>query len=74
METGSGKTYVYTKTMYELNKQYGWSKFIIMAPSVAIREGAHKSPEITSEHFQELYGKKIRFSAKCKVKMKDAKK
>jgi len=74
METGSGKTYVYTKTMYELNKQYGWSKFIIMAPSVAIREGAHKSPEITSEHFQELYGKKVRFSTKCKVKMKDAKK
>ena len=62
METGSGKTYVYTKTMYELNKQYGWSKFIIMAPSVAIREGVHKSLEITAEHFQELYGKKIRFS------------
>lgn len=62
METGTGKTYVYTKTMYELNKQYGWSKFIIMVPSVAIREGVHKSLEITSDHFQEIYGKKIRFS------------
>lgn len=62
METGTGKTYVYTKTMYELNKQYGWNKFIIMVPSVAIREGVHKSLEITAEHFQEIYGKKIRFS------------
>jgi type III restriction enzyme len=62
METGTGKTYVYTKTMYELNKQYGWSKFIVMVPSVAIREGVHKSLEITAEHFQEIYGKKIRFS------------
>jgi type III restriction enzyme len=62
METGTGKTYVYTKTMYELNKHYGWSKFIIMVPSVAIREGVHKSLEITAEHFQEIYGKKIRFS------------
>ncbi|MBI9060147.1 MAG: DEAD/DEAH box helicase family protein [Labilibaculum sp.] len=62
METGTGKTYVYTKTMYELNKQYGWSKFIIMVPSIAIREGVHKSLEITADHFQELYGKKIRFS------------
>ncbi|MCG2711589.1 MAG: DEAD/DEAH box helicase family protein [Candidatus Omnitrophica bacterium] len=62
METGTGKTYVYTKTMYELNKHYGWNKFIIMAPSVAIREGVHKSLEITAEHFQEIYGKKIRFS------------
>lgn len=61
METGTGKTYVYTKTIFELNKQYGWSKFIIMVPSVAIREGVHKSLEITAEHFQELYGKKIRF-------------
>ena len=62
METGTGKTYVYTKTMYELNKQYGWSKFIIMVPSVAIREGVHKSLEITADHFQEIYRKKIRFS------------
>lgn len=62
METGTGKTYVYTRSMFELNKQYGWSKFIIMVPSVAIREGVHKSLEITAEHFQEIYGKKIRFS------------
>lgn len=62
METGTGKTYVYTKTMFELNKQYGWNKFIIMVPSVAIREGVHKSLEITTDHFQEIYGKKIRFS------------
>src|SRR3990172_8758226 len=62
METGTGKTYVYTKTMYELNKHYGWNKFINMVPSVAIREGVHKSLEITAEHFQEIYGKKIRFS------------
>lgn len=62
METGTGKTYVYTKTMYELNAHYGWSKFIIMVPSVAIREGVHKSLEITADHFQEIYGKKIRFN------------
>ena len=62
METGTGKTYVYTKTMFELNQKYGWSKFIIMVPSVAIREGAHKSLDITADHFQDLYGKKIRFS------------
>jgi type III restriction enzyme len=61
METGTGKTYVYTRTMYELNKRYGWSKFIIMVPSIAIREGVKKSLEITEEHFQEIYGKKIRF-------------
>ncbi|MDD4290206.1 MAG: DEAD/DEAH box helicase family protein, partial [Patescibacteria group bacterium] len=62
METGTGKTYVYTKTMYELNKYYGWSKFIIMVPSIAIREGVNKSLQITAEHFQEIYGKKIRFN------------
>ncbi len=62
METGTGKTYVYTKTMFELYEHYGWSKFIIMVPSVAIREGVHKSLEITADHFQELYGKKIRFN------------
>lgn len=62
METWTGKTYVYTKTMFELNKKYGWSKFIIMVPSVAIREWVHKSLEITWEHFQEIYGKKIRFT------------
>ncbi len=61
METGTGKTYVYTKAMFELNKEYGWNKFIIMVPSIAIREGVHKSLQITAEHFQEIYGKKIRF-------------
>lgn len=61
METGTGKTYVYIKTMYELNRQYGWSKFIVVVPSVAIREGVKKSFEITQEHFMEQYGKKIRF-------------
>ena len=61
METGTGKTYTYIKTMYELNKAYGWSKFIIMTPSIAIREGVLKSCQITEDHFQELYGKKIRY-------------
>lgn len=61
METGTGKTYVYTKTMYELNRAYGWSKFIIVVPSVAIREGIYKSLEYTQEHFMQLYGKKLRF-------------
>ena len=59
METGTGKTYTYIKTMYELNKEYGWSKFIVMVPSIAIREGVQKSFEITQEHFQEIYHKKI---------------
>ena len=58
METGVGKTYTYIKTMYELNKNYGWSKFIIVVPSVAIREGVYKSFEITQDHFAEEYGKK----------------
>ena len=53
METGTGKTYVYIKTMMELNKRYGWSKFIIVVPSVAIREGVKKSLEMTAEHFQQ---------------------
>ena len=61
METGVGKTYTYIKTMYELNKHYGWSKFIIVVPSIAIREGVYKSFEMTQEHFAEEYGKKIRF-------------
>ena len=61
METGTGKTYVYIKTMYELNKHYGWSKFIVVVPSIAIREGVNKSFEITQDHFMEQYGKKIRF-------------
>ena len=61
METGVGKTYTYIKTMYELNKRYGWSKYIVVVPSVAIREGVYKSFQITREHFTEDYGKKIRF-------------
>ena len=61
METGVGKTYTYIKTMYELNKHYGWSKFIIVVPSIAIREGVYKSFQVTQEHFGEEYGKKIRF-------------
>ncbi len=61
METGTGKTYVYIKTIYELNRQYGWSKFIVVVPSVAIREGVKKFFEITRTHFMEQYGKKIRY-------------
>ena len=61
METGVGKTYTYIKTMYELNRHYGWSKFIIVVPSIAIREGVYKSFQVTQEHFAEEYGKKIRF-------------
>lgn len=59
METGTGKTYTYIKTMYELNKLYGWSKFIIVVPSIAIREGVCKSFNIMSEHFAAEYGKRI---------------
>ena len=61
METGVGKTYTYIKTMYELNKHYGWSKFIIIVPSIAIREGVYKTFQVSQEHFAEEYGKKIRF-------------
>ena len=61
METGTGKTYVYIKTMFELNKKYGWSKFIVVVPSIAIREGVKKNFEITADHFMEYYGKKARF-------------
>ena len=61
METGTGKTYTYIKTMYELNKRYGWSKFIIVVPSIAIREGVNKSFQITQEHFTEDYNKKIQY-------------
>ncbi|MDF1483574.1 DEAD/DEAH box helicase family protein [Extensimonas sp. H3M7-6] len=61
METGTGKTYCYIKTIFELNKQYGWSKFIIVVPSIAIREGVAKSLQITAEHFLEAYRKKARF-------------
>lgn len=60
METGTGKTYVYIKTMMELYKRYGWSKFIIVVPSIAIREGVKKTFDITAEHFQESYGTKPR--------------
>ena len=61
METGTGKTYVYIKTMFELYQTYGWSKFIVVVPSIAIREGVKKSFETTQEHFMELYGIKARF-------------
>ncbi|HGV3880890.1 TPA: DEAD/DEAH box helicase family protein, partial [Escherichia coli] len=55
METGTGKTYVYLRTMLELNKRYGMSKFIIVVPSVAIKEGVYKTLQITEEHFKSLY-------------------
>lgn len=61
METGTGKTYTYIKTMYELNKLYGWSKFIIVVPSIAIREGVVKSLNIMQEHFAEEYGKRMEY-------------
>ena len=61
METGTGKTYCYIKAMFELNQRYGWSKFIIVVPSIAIREGVAKSLAITADHFLETYGKKARF-------------
>lgn len=60
METGTGKTYVYTRTIFELNQHYGWSKFIIVVPSIAIREGVNQSLEFTENHFMEIYSKKIR--------------
>ena len=59
METGTGKTYTYIRTMYELQKKYGWSKYIVIVPSVAIREGVYKTFEVTQDHFQEIYGQKI---------------
>ena len=61
METGTGKTYVYTKTILELNRLYGWTKFIVVVPSVAIREGVYKSLKNTEQHFFEQYGKAIRY-------------
>lgn len=60
METGTGKTYVYIKTIMELHKRYGWSKYIVVVPSIAIREGVKKSFDITAEHFQQIYGTKPR--------------
>ena len=61
METGTGKTYCYIRSMFELHKQYGWSKFIVVVPSIAIREGVYKSLNMMADHFQEQYGKKARF-------------
>ncbi len=61
METGTGKTYCYIKSIFEMNKRYGWTKFIVVVPSIAIREGVFKSLDITAEHFTESYGKKVRF-------------
>ena len=61
METGTGKTYCYIKTMFELNARYGWNKFIVVVPSIAIREGVQKSFEMTAEHFLEDYGKRARY-------------
>jgi len=61
METGTGKTYCYIKSIFEMSKRYGWSKFIVVVPSIAIREGVYKSLEITADHFTESYGKKVRF-------------
>lgn len=61
METGTGKTYCYIRTMFELHKQYGWSKFIVVVPSIAIREGVYKSLNMMADHFHEQYGKKARF-------------
>ena len=61
METGTGKTYVYIKTMFEMNKRYGWSKFIVVVPSIAIREGVYKSFTMLDDHFMEQYGKKARY-------------
>ena len=60
METGTGKTYVYVKTIMELHKRYGWSKYIVVVPSIAIREGVKKTFDITAEHFQQFYGTKPR--------------
>ncbi|SMF44256.1 type III restriction-modification system endonuclease [Desulfovibrio gilichinskyi] len=61
METGTGKTYCYIKTIFEMNKRFGWTKFIIVVPSIAIREGVLKSFDITADHFQESYHKKAKF-------------
>lgn len=56
METGTGKTYVYLRTIYQLHKQYGWHKFMIIVPSVAIREGVLSTLKNTAQHFHEIYG------------------
>ena len=61
METGVGKTYTYIKTIFELNKRYGWSKFIVIVPSIAIREGVYKTFQVTQDHFAMEYNKKVDF-------------
>ena len=61
METGTGKTYVYIKTMFELHKNYGWTKFIVIVPTVAIREGVFKNFAALQDHFMEYYGEKARY-------------
>ncbi|MBT8968717.1 restriction endonuclease subunit R, partial [Lactobacillus delbrueckii subsp. bulgaricus] len=61
METGTGKTYVYIKTMFELNKRYGWNKFIVVVPSIAVREGVQKSFQMMEDHFMNDYGKRANF-------------
>lgn len=61
METGTGKTYCYIKTLFEMNRRYGWSKFIVVVPSIAIREGVTKSLQMTADHFADSYSKKARF-------------
>lgn len=71
METGTGKTYVYIKTMFELNKRYGFKKFIVVVPSIAIREGVKKTFEMTADHFMENYGKKARFFVYNSKKLDD---
>lgn len=71
METGTGKTYTYIKTMFELNKAYGWNKFIVVVPSIAIREGVYKTFQITSQHFLEEYGKRCQFFIYDSKKLQD---
>lgn len=61
METGTGKTYCYIRTMFELNRRYGWNKFIVIVPSIAIREGVAQSFKNMAEHFLEIYGKRAKF-------------
>jgi len=61
METGTGKTYTYIRTMFELYQKYGWSKFIVVVPSIAIREGVLKTFQITEDHFMSEYGTKARY-------------
>lgn len=71
METGVGKTYTYIKTMYELYEKYGWAKYIIVVPSVAIREGVYKTFEVTEDHFASLYGHRIRYFIYDSSKLSD---